>query len=117
MSTIAVSVSALLLLLAGCSATPPPTADRAENPASPAATESPRAPFVPPQAAASSAAPHEHHAPAPEVTPMEAEQHEADPQTVIYTCPMHPEVRSAEPGTCPQCGMALIPVEKEPGSP
>lgn len=24
-----------------------------------------------------------------------------------YTCPMHPEVHSDEPGNCPQCGMAL----------
>jgi len=24
-----------------------------------------------------------------------------------YTCPMHPEVRQAGPGTCPKCGMAL----------
>jgi hypothetical protein len=28
----------------------------------------------------------------------------------IYTCPMHPEVRSAEPGKCPKCGMTLVPV-------
>ncbi len=27
-----------------------------------------------------------------------------------YTCPMHPEVREPEPGTCPKCGMALEPV-------
>src|SRR5207248_3809233 len=27
----------------------------------------------------------------------------------IYTCPMHPEVRQAGPGTCPKCGMALEP--------
>src|SRR3954471_24961778 len=26
-----------------------------------------------------------------------------------YTCPMHPEVRQAGPGTCPKCGMALEP--------
>ena len=26
-----------------------------------------------------------------------------------YTCPMHPEVRSPGPGTCPICGMALEP--------
>src|SRR6059036_393232 len=26
---------------------------------------------------------------------------------VIYTCPMHPEVRQAGPGVCPKCGMAL----------
>ena len=28
----------------------------------------------------------------------------------IYTCPMHPEIRRAEPGSCPICGMALEPV-------
>jgi heavy metal translocating P-type ATPase len=27
-----------------------------------------------------------------------------------YTCPMHPEVRQAGPGSCPICGMALEPV-------
>ena len=27
-----------------------------------------------------------------------------------YTCPMHPEVRSGEPGSCPKCGMALEPL-------
>lgn len=27
-----------------------------------------------------------------------------------YTCPMHPEVRNAGPGSCPKCGMALEPV-------
>lgn len=25
----------------------------------------------------------------------------------IYTCPMHPEVRQENPGSCPKCGMAL----------
>jgi len=28
---------------------------------------------------------------------------------VMYTCPMHPEVRQAGPGDCPECGMALEP--------
>lgn len=26
-----------------------------------------------------------------------------------YTCPMHPEVESKEPGKCPKCGMHLEP--------
>jgi Cu+-exporting ATPase len=28
----------------------------------------------------------------------------------VYTCPMHPEVRTTKPGPCPKCGMALEPV-------
>ena len=28
----------------------------------------------------------------------------------IYTCPMHPEVRQNGPGSCPKCGMTLVPV-------
>jgi FtsP/CotA-like multicopper oxidase with cupredoxin domain len=34
---------------------------------------------------------------------------EATPTT--YTCPMHPEVLSEEPGHCPDCGMKLLPAE------
>jgi P-type Cu+ transporter len=31
-------------------------------------------------------------------------------QGTIYTCPMHPEIRRPDPGSCPICGMALEPV-------
>ena len=31
------------------------------------------------------------------------------PAGVIYTCPMHPEVRQDHPGNCPKCGMTLEP--------
>ena len=31
----------------------------------------------------------------------------------IYKCPMHPEVVSDEPGSCPKCGMDLISEEEE----
>ncbi len=32
---------------------------------------------------------------------------------IEYTCPMHPEVVSDEPGNCPKCGMFLVPRETE----
>ena len=32
---------------------------------------------------------------------------EAQPAS-SYVCPMHPEVMSSEPGTCPKCGMKLV---------
>ena len=30
---------------------------------------------------------------------------------VQYTCPMHPEIVQVGPGSCPKCGMALVPME------
>jgi P-type Cu+ transporter len=33
----------------------------------------------------------------------------APAQGVIYTCPMHPQIRQIGPGNCPICGMALEP--------
>ena len=33
----------------------------------------------------------------------------ATPTATSYVCPMHPEVTSAEPGTCPKCGMQFVP--------
>jgi len=29
---------------------------------------------------------------------------------IVYTCPMHPEIRQIGPGTCPKCGMTLEPL-------
>ena len=40
-------------------------------------------------------------------TPAEAAP--SAPAGTIYTCPMHPEIRQAGPGSCPICGMALEP--------
>jgi len=38
------------------------------------------------------------------------EHHKMDHDTAVeYTCPMHPEVIQSEPGSCPKCGMYLVP--------
>ena len=37
--------------------------------------------------------------------------HTPRPGAVVWTCPMHPEIRRAAPGSCPICGMALEPLE------
>jgi FtsP/CotA-like multicopper oxidase with cupredoxin domain len=34
-------------------------------------------------------------------------------QASSYVCPMHAEVTSSEPGTCPKCGMRLVPAQTE----
>jgi FtsP/CotA-like multicopper oxidase with cupredoxin domain len=34
--------------------------------------------------------------------------------TVVYACPMHPEVIADEPGRCPKCGMKLLATEAAP---
>src|SRR3989454_1457461 len=39
-------------------------------------------------------------------------QHHMNADETIYTCPMHAEIRSTSPGTCPKCGMTLVPVAK-----
>jgi len=35
--------------------------------------------------------------------------------STTYTCPMHPEVRQESPGTCPKCGMQLVPADEKHG--
>src|SRR5918994_2036921 len=34
-----------------------------------------------------------------------------------YVCPMHAEVTSTEPGSCPKCGMKLVPAQAEAPAP
>ena len=31
--------------------------------------------------------------------------------SVMYTCPLHPEVMQNKPGMCPECGMSLVPTK------
>src|SRR5919199_554544 len=39
---------------------------------------------------------------------------EAPEGSVVYSCPMHPEVVSLEEGKCPECGMKLMPTAGAP---
>ncbi len=34
-------------------------------------------------------------------------------KNVVYSCPMHPEVKQNGPGNCPKCGMDLVPEKGE----
>ena len=34
----------------------------------------------------------------------------SDNTAMIYTCPMHPQIREDRPGNCPICGMTLEPM-------
>jgi hypothetical protein len=36
-------------------------------------------------------------------------QQQMQPKRAVYTCPMHPQIHSDEPGNCPICGMKLVP--------
>src|SRR5216684_3307253 len=40
----------------------------------------------------------------------DSSRHHMSSDLTVYTCPMHPEIRSASPGTCPICGMKLVPI-------
>jgi uncharacterized membrane protein YraQ (UPF0718 family) len=47
------------------------------------------------------------------MAPMDEHDHDHgeerhDAGDAVYTCPMHPEVRSSTPGRCPKCGMDLV---------
>ena len=111
MKTRAASVVWAALVLAGCATTTPAPRFWAVGPAD---AEAPEAASPPPAPALSGEqAPSE---PAG-ATPTPAAGHEGhqshsipaqDPHEAAYSCPMHPEVKQATPGTCPKCGMTLV---------
>lgn len=54
---------------------------------------------------------HKHHHTS-KGTPQKGGKYDKVPEGytgTVYTCPMHPEVRSPGPGSCPLCGMGLEP--------
>ncbi len=46
-----------------------------------------------------------------EKTPSGIDTARQKKETIVYTCPMHHQVREDKPGVCPICGMTLVPVE------
>ena len=115
MQTRAANAVLTALFLTGCAGTTPPPRFSAVSPAdaeAPEAATPPPAPTLtggrdasarePAGATAQPAGGHEGHAmPAP--GPLDAE----------YSCPMHPEVKQASPGSCPKCGMTLVKRKNE----
>ncbi len=102
------------LLLSACAATTPPPRFSAPDPADPKASEStvdprplllegpPEGPVPPPATSEATPTGHEH-----DRTPASA-------MADVYSCPVHPRVREADPGKCPLCGMTLV---KQPAQP
>jgi Cu+-exporting ATPase len=52
---------------------------------------------------------HTHGAPPADGAPGQSDAPPSAAGAVIYTCPMHPQIRQPGPGVCPICGMALEP--------
>lgn len=64
----------------------------------------------PPPPPAAAHAGHEMKGPAPADAPQPSSPASA---AGIFTCPMHSEVSSDQPGRCPKCGMRLVKQEGE----
>ena len=114
MNSFLFAVNAAFAMTVGCSPGPAPVSQSPKDPSNPAAAEGVSAPqptllastSLPATPAADPHAGHQHGA-APAASAGSAAA-EAGAPTVVYTCPMHPQITSPTPGRCPICGMNLV---------
>lgn len=45
----------------------------------------------------------------------EARSAEAAPEAILWTCPMHAQIKLPDAGDCPLCGMDLVPLQSQTG--
>jgi hypothetical protein len=107
--TIRIFLPGILLAAAACTPSALPLRDDTTSAASAHAAEAPM-PVLPPVAGAGAPTAKE----APAASPHEQGGAAPTPRAIVYTCSMHPEVRAAQPGKCPSCGMTLERVEAKP---
>ena len=96
------------LALSGCAGAPAPTVLPAEHPANPGAAEAPFTPPADPFAEDAWIAP---APPAGGAMDHGAMDHGPAEHETTYTCPMHPEIQASKAGSCPKCGMELVPAD------
>jgi hypothetical protein len=96
------------LTLACASARPAPVFSK-ESPADPGAPAAPVAVVESLGTASAGAGGASKPAPGASASP-------AAPETAAYVCPMHPQARSDQPGSCPICGMRLVKAKPKGGS-
>lgn len=131
-----VSLLPLLILVAGCAGRPASVPSTVLAAADPSAPETP---YTQPADAAGGERPrtleldiqtkpaaggidHSQHGGASGASPTPTAKPAASPkpapsEATVYTCPMHPAIRESKPGTCPKCGMDLVPAEKTKETP
>ena len=116
-----IAALAIAALLPGC-AGPQLSPESASSPASV------KAPETPPQIAtvslndqttssitarlkeAGASQPRTDHPPAHSAHPSPTPASKSESENAMYTCPMHPEIKQAQPGECSICGMNLVPI-------
>jgi hypothetical protein len=101
-------------LIAACAPGPSPVSRSPHDPSNPNATEgvTPSATATASSVAAAGTGPGDvhagHGAPVSPTAPNTSAA-TSDGGVTLYDCPMHPEVTSQRPGSCPECGMTLVP--------